>query len=542
MTSGSALEGAQQAYVQQAWTSAFEQFMKADTEASLHPEDMELMATAAFLTGRDAECDAAWTRAHEAFLERGDPIRAARCAFHLGFGMINRGEFAPAMGWFGRAQGLLDEIDEDCVERGYLLLPMAIPMVDMDPQASLGIFVRAAEIGQRFLEADLMATALVGQGRALLRLGRVSEGVAMLDLGMVSLTAGELSAALTGNLYCTVIEGCFEILDLRRAQEWTEALTRWCEAQPDLVPYRGQCLIHRAEIKQMRGSWLEAIEEVNSARDRLGEHPVQARAQYTLGELHRLLGNFDEAEGAFREASRRGFDPQPGLALLRLAQGQPETARASIVRAADEAHTPSKKALLLPALVEIALASGDPTTARGAADELVELVVPLETQVFRATAEQAQGAVLLAEGQPRSALERLRQACADWTDLDVPYEVARARSLIGLALHNLGDRDGEQMELDAALGLFRELGAAADVRRLEELAALGSESGPVGGLTPRELEVLRLIATGKTNRAVAADLVLSEKTVARHVANIFTKLGVTSRSAATAFAYENDLV
>ncbi len=535
------LEGGRASFQRQEWTNAFTQLLAADREAPLEPDDLELLANAAFLIGKDAESDDAWTRAHEELLARGNPIRAARCAFYLGFGLINRGEFAPAMGWFGRAQKVLDETGADCVERGYLLLPLAIPMVDMDPEASLATFVQAAQIGERFVEADLMATAVVGQGRALLRLGRVREGVAMLDQGMVALTAGELSASLTGNLYCTVIEGCFEILDMRRAQEWTAALSRWCESQPDLVPYRGQCLIHRAEIMHMKGAWLEAVDEVNRARETLGEHPVQGLAHYALGEIHRLRGDFNEAEDAYREANRRGREPQPGMALLRLAQGQEEAAKASIVRAAQEANTTSTKAKLLPALVEIALASNDVVAARGAADELSEIVVPLESQVLHAAAEQAQGAVLLAEGEPRAALERLRVACAGWADLDVPYEVARARALIGVALRDLGDHDSEQMELDAALSVLRELGAAPDIVRLEKLSGR-AYPGSAGGLSPRELEVLRLIAAGKTNRGIATELVLSEKTVARHVSNIFTKLGLSSRSAATAFAYENDLV
>ncbi len=538
----SALELARASFERSEWTKAFEQLTAADQQESLEPADLELLASAAFLIGKDSESDSAWTRAHEALLARGDKIRAARCAFKLGFGLINRGEFAPAMGWFGRAQGLLDETGTDCVERGYLHLPIAIPMVDMDPEASLATFAQAAEIGQRFEEPDLMATAVVGQGRALLRLGRVREGVAMLDQGMVSLTAGELSAALTGNLYCTVIEGCFEILDMRRAQEWTTALTRWCESQPDLVPYRGQCLIHRAEIMQMKGSWLEAIDEMHRANEWLGEHPVRALAYYELGEIHRLCGEFSEAEESFREANRRGREPQPGLALLRLAQGQLDTAKASIVRAAEEANPISTKAKLLPALVEIALASNDPATARQAATELSEIVIPLESQVLRAAAQQAQGAVLLAEGEPRAALEHLRGAYTDWADLEVPYEVARVRALTALALRDLGDYDGEQMEMDAALSILRELGARSDVARLEALTAIDPDAKGVGGLSPRELEVLRLVAAGKTNRSIATELVLSEKTVARHVSNIFTKLGISSRSAATAYAYEHDLV
>jgi DNA-binding CsgD family transcriptional regulator len=349
---------------------------------------------------------------------------------------------------------------------------------------------------------------------------------------------------VVGDVYCTVLEGCQELFDLRRAREWTAVLTAWCAAQPDLVPYRGQCLLHRAELLQLRGAWPEAMEEARQAAARFLEptgHPAAGAAAYQEAELHRLRGEPAEAEEAYRRASRWGREPQPGLALLRLAQGEDAAAQAAIRRALDEAGDRPDRARLLPAFVEIALAGGDVPAARGAAEELAGAAQELGAPLLRATAAAAEGEVLLAEGDARGALAALRAAWTAWQELEAPYEAARARVGIGLACRALGDRDSAAMELDAARWAFQRLGAGPDLARLAVLAG-DSPAGAAGGLTAREVEVLRLVATGRTNRAIAAELVLSERTVDRHVSNILTKLGVPSRAAATAWAYEHRLV
>jgi len=292
------------------------------------------------------------------------------------------------------------------------------------------------------------------------------------------------------------------------------------------------------------GAWPEALEEARRAAARFLEpagHPAAGAAAYQEAELHRLRGGLAEAEDAYRRASRWGREPQPGLALLRLAQGEGAAARAAIRRALDEAGDRPDRARLLPAFVEIALAAGDLPAARGAAGELAEAAGELDAPLLRATAAAADGEVLLAEGDPRAALAALRAAWAGWQELEAPYEAARARVGIGLACRALGDRDSAAMELDAARWAFQRLGAAPDLARLEALAGDGP-AAPPGGLTAREVEVLRLVATGRTNRAIANELVLSERTVERHVSNILTKLGVPSRAAATAWAYEHRLV
>ena len=374
--------------------------------------------------------------------------------------------------------------------------------------------------------------------------GRVAEGLGLLDEAMVAVTAGEVSPVVCGIVYCGVILACEEVYELRRAQEWTAALTRWCEQQPDLVSFRGRCLVHRAQLKRLHGDWPAALDEARIAGERFAQamNPgAIARAWYLQGDVQRLTGRFEEAEDAYREASRLGLEPQPGLALLRLAQGDPHASAAAIRRAVAEATDPAARAGLLPAFVEIVLAADDLDAAREACDELDEIASGYGTDLLRALAAQARGAVELAAGDANAALVKLREACRAWQELEAPYELAVARVLLGRARRLVGDEDGFDLELDAARAIFEQLGAAPSVAAVAGLAGQDDE-GEAHGLTSRELEVLRLVAKGRSNREIASALVISEHTVARHVQNIFTKLGVSSRTAAGAFAFEHELV
>jgi DNA-binding CsgD family transcriptional regulator len=544
MTAAEALARGRESFGQRAWADAFAGLSAADAEIPLEPGDLERLATAAYLLGRDDDSTDLWERAHHELLSGGDAERAARCAFWLAVGLLDRGEIAPGSGWIARASRLLDEGEHDCVEQGYLLLPVARQRVlEGDCATAYATSGQAAEIGERFGDLDLVMLARSVQGRALIGQEKTAEGMTLLDEVMVAVMADAVSAMAAGLVYCSVIDACQESFDLRRAREWTAALTHWCESQPDLLAYTGQCLVHRAEIMQLHGEWPDAVDAAQQACERFlrRPHPAAGAAVYQQAEVHRLCGEIAKAEQAYRQASRWGREPQPGLAQLRLAQGQVDAAQAAIRRVVDEAQDRVTRSRLLPAHVEIMLAAGDVHAARAAADELSEIADDAGAPLLRAFATHAQGAVRLAEADARAALAVLRPAWRAWQELEVPYEAARVRVLIGLACQQLGDEDTAEMELDAARWVFQQLGAVPDLARAQALARK-APARPAGGLTARELEVLRLVAAGKTNRVIAADLFLSEKTVARHVSNIFTKLDLSSRAAATAYAYEHDLI
>ncbi|HXV33835.1 MAG TPA: helix-turn-helix transcriptional regulator [Gaiellaceae bacterium] len=541
----SALEQGREAYARRAWKESYEQLSRADGDSPLAAGDLELLAVAAYMLGRDDESRALLERAHHLYVEAGETLRAVRCAFWIGMSLALGGETGPAGGWLGRAQRLLDRDGRDCAERGYMLLPLAFRQeAGGEWEAAAATAARAAEIGQRFGDDDLFALAAQVQGHVLATHGRVGEGLPLLDEAMVAATSGAESPIVTGIVYCGVILACVETYEVRRAQEWTEVLTRWCAEQPQLVAFTGRCLIHRAEILQHRGDWPHALEEARQAGERLVQglnRPATAQAFYRQGELHRLRNDVAAAEKAYRAASRHGFEPQPGLALLRLAAGRADAAAAAIRRSLGETGDRSRRAGLLPAFVEIMLAVGDVEAAREACRELEQVSAEYGSAMLAAAAANAWGAVRLADGDPAGALGDLRRASHGWQELEAPYEAARTRVLLAQACRELGDADSAVLELEAARQTFGDLGAVSEGARVSEL--LG-EAGArdAHGLTRRELEVLNLVSEGLSNREIAGALVISEHTVARHLQNIFRKLGVSSRTAASAFAHEHDLV
>ncbi|HSC90503.1 MAG TPA: LuxR C-terminal-related transcriptional regulator [Gaiellaceae bacterium] len=537
------LEQGRAAYARRSWKEAHESLTRADEAGALGAPDLELLAVSAYMLGRDDEAWALLERAHHAYLDAGETLPAVRCAFHIGLNLSLRGETGPGGGWLGRAQRLLDRERRECAEHGYMLLPVALRQEAAgDWEAATATAARMAAIGERFADDDLFALGAFTQGRFMVVHRRMADGLRLLDEAMVAATSQAGLPIVTGIVYCGVVLTCVETYDVRRAQEWTEVLTRWCEQQQDLVAFTGRCLVHRAEIMQLRGDWGDALAEAQRASERLVaglNRPATAQAFYRQGELHRLRGDFDAADEAFRAAVRHGLEPQPGLALLRLQQGRADTAAAAIGRVLGETVDRPGRAGLLAAAVEIRLGRDERADARAACVELQELADEYGSEFLAAAAAHARGAVLLAEGELADALVALRRAARGWQELEAPYEGARTRALIALACRALGDGDSATQELEAARDTFAELGAAPDVARVDALLA-GGVPGALG-LTSRELEVLRLVAKGSSNREIAGALVISEHTVARHVQNIFAKLGVSSRTAAGAFAHEHHL-
>jgi ATP/maltotriose-dependent transcriptional regulator MalT len=533
-----------EAYRRHAWRDAYDALSIAAQTAPLEAEDLWQLAFAAHLIGHDDEFLAVLEKAHHAHLDSGNDLRAARCAFWIGFRLFARGEGARGSGWIGRASRLVERAETECVERGLLMLPMIHQSLGGgDYDAAFSMAANAVEIGERFREPDLVALALHLQGRALLGQTRVDEGLALLDEAMVGVSAGEVSPLVSGLVYCSTIGACRKVYAMRQVQEWTEALSAWCERQPDLGIFNGECLVYRAEIMQMHGAWSAALDEARKAREsfaRREESVPLSLAYYLEGEIHRLLGQSDAAEKAYRNASRLGREPHPGLALLRLAEGKADVAAASIRRALSETRDPLQRARLIPAHVEISLAVGDVAEARTVSDELEKIAETYPTSVLGVLVEHVRGEVSLFGGDAATALVSLRRAAQGWIALAAPYEAARARLLLGSACRALGDDDSAALDFEAARVEFERLGAAVDLEKIYSYARSESPA-PAHGLTARELEVLGLVARGKSNKRIAADLAISEKTVARHVSNIFGKLGISSRSAATAYAYENDL-
>ena len=541
MTTTQALNQGRELLREQEWSAAFSTLTAPDVAPFLGPIDLEGVAKAAYLLGNESDGSEFYRRAHEEFLNLGQEKDAARCAFWVGFMLLINGELAVGTGWLSRADRLLAS-QPDCCEKGYLLLPVGYREAHGgDPAVAHSAFVSAGEIGNRFGDKDLVTMALQGQGRSLIRQGEIARGVTLLDEAMVGVTAGEVSPIVAGAVYCSVIEGCSEIFDLRRAREWTTALEKWCLSQPDIVPYRGHCRVRRAEILQLEGAWPDAMDEAVQASEWLSKprpRPEVGAALYCKAQLHRFRGEFAEAEEAYSQAAQ--WDrTQPGFAQLRLAQGQLDAANAAIRRIAEEVQGSMNRARMLDAYVEIVLAVNDVAAARGAADELSEIAGQYQAPLLLALSSRAVGVVLLAEQDARRALSFLRQSWTTWCDLDAPFEASRTAVLTALACRALGDEDAAKTELTAARKVFEKLGAVPDLIRTE---ALLNTKSAAGGLTSREVEVLRLIASGLTNRAIAEKLHISEKTVARHVSNIFVKLDLPSRSAATAYAYQHDLV
>lgn len=537
------LERARLAYERRDWAVAYEELSAAaDESGALGADELLALATAAYLVGNDDACIRALQRGYRLQVDGANPLGAVRFAFWLGMVHNVRGEGAVGNGWAARAERLLEDQPEDVVERGYLRIHEFYRYLGQgDFVGALRVGTEIAEAARRFHDPDLLAQGLVCQGRLLMYSGRVPEGLALLDEAMVGVAAGEVSPIFAGNVYCAMIEGCQEVLDFGRASAWTTALTRWCDTQPDLVPYTGQCAVHRGQILRLHGAFGEALEEFNNACRRYAAAGSQAAAGLALsecGDVLRIRGDYLAAEAAYDEAAGFGFEPQPGRALLLLARGRTPAAVAAVRRLLAETGDQVHRSRQLPAAVEVLIAGGHVDDATTAAVELNGIAESFGCAGLRAIAAYSMALVALESNEPDRALPEARAAMQLWNGLQAPYEVARAKVLVGRAFRLLGDEDSATAELTSAVRTFTELGAAPARQDAEKL--LHREIA--GGLTGRELEVLRLVASGNSNTEIAHRLVLSDKTVARHLTNIFTKLDVPSRTAAAAYARDHDLL
>jgi DNA-binding CsgD family transcriptional regulator len=529
---------ARELHAQSRWTEACEQFAAADRSEPLDADDLERYAEAAQILGRGDEAIQLLRRAFNLRIDAGEVDQAITSAFWLFQALIINAEFARARGWAAQVRRSMPDVDN-----GWFLFTEAYFLIaagDYDQAAQL--LARAADMGSRRHEIDLIAFATTVWGRALIKAGRLREGLSRLDEAMLPVVERDTSPRATSMMYCSAIATCHEAREFGRAREWTHALGAWLDSLPRLGgAYFGNCRIYRAYLICLRGSWREALQEVAFVCDDLSGNYGQliaGHAHYQLAEIHRLLGN-REAETSYHRAAELGGQTQPGLSLLRLTQGEVDKALLGIRRALAETQGQLERFDLLTAAVTIMLAAGDIDAARQATAELAGIAAVYTTPGVQAELAAARGAVALSEGDPAAALRLLRSASMCWREIDAPHAVAKVSVLIGMACRALGDEDAAQMELEAARATFARLGARPDLQRVEELL---HPTQAVGPLSAREIEVLRLVAAGRTNHAIAAQLFLSERTVHRHISNIFDKLGVHSRTAAASYAIHQDIV
>ena len=538
MTADQGLEEAREAFAHRDWVTAREMFLAA---RELSTDDVADLASACWWLGLADENVSANEEVHRRSLHDGAPARAALAAVEIGFCEMLRGHEDIGAGWFARARRLLDDAPE-APERGFLLVIDAYVAVDSGDLASAeDLATRVLELGDRHENTTLQALGLFLCGSLAIRRGDHAVGLRLLDEAMLPVRAGDVQPEWAGNLYCSMMQLCYEFGDLPRAQWWTTVTEQWCHGYAPAVIFSGICRVHRVQLFQVQGEWDRAEEEARRAAADLRDLDivVAAEAHYRLGEVCRLRGDLAAAESAYRSAHALGRDPAPGLALLHLRRGHVRVAASALDAALAAAGTPPGRAPLLAARTEVALADKEPRVAARCTDELGRLAEEHASPGWRAEARRWQGAVLLARGKPADAVPALREACGLWQRIGAPYEVARIRLDLAEALDALGDLDTADWERDGAAVLLERLGARRDLDRLH---AHSRGRRAAGELSVRELEVVAAIADGISNREAAGRLQISERTVARHLANVYAKTGVSSRTAAVAWARERGLL
>jgi ATP/maltotriose-dependent transcriptional regulator MalT len=513
-------------------------------EPAAEADRLDLLAEAAWWLGRLDECIDARERAYRAFEQLGDHRRAGQCAVWLYEHHCQRARPAIASGWLQRARRAL-EGDPECVEHGALLLREAeLAHGDGRLDEAAEFAERALVLGRELGSPDVEAEALQTIGRVLVDAGRIEPGLAHLDEAMLLAVEGRLGPYSTGKVYCSLISACEDVGDLRRAAEWTDATTKWAQQHP-LAIFPGICRIHRALVLERQGALVDAEREATQAcAELLVSHLPNAAAAFAeVGDIRRRLGDFDRAEEAFARAEELTGAACAGTALLRLAQGRVEAAARIMTECmSEQSSNRLARARLLPAAAQIAVAAGDLAGADASVRDLESTAEAFDIPMLHAMASLARGRVQLAEHEAAMACTTLRDALRRWQELEVPYEVATTRTVLGQALRDAGDEDAAQESFAVARALFAQIGAHLDASGVDGAGTVDEPPRLPGGLTAREVEVLRLIAEGMSNKEIAAALYLSVKTVSRHLSNIFTKIGVSSRAAATAFAFEHDLM
>ncbi len=532
-----AIQAARAAYDRGAWADATELFLTADAEMELDLDDLEALVWAAGISAQDRVMLDGLERLYGYFSANGNHVECARTAFWCGLRNMLIGEVGLASGWLRRAAKHAEQTAPDCVQRGYLLLPRVyLHRGKGDYETAIELANEAIAIAENGGDPDLIAMACSLKGCILFRLGRVEEGYVPIDEAMLLANSRRLSPVVCGVVYCEIVASCCRVLEMVRAREWTSILTDWCQRNPQAKAFNGVCQVHRAEVLQLEGHWVEAFEEAERAGDGLigtAEHTAMASAAYRRGEILRLRGEFDKSDAEYRLAGEIGIDPQPGLALLRLAQGRREEAIAGIRRAVETAGDLPRKAALLPAGIEIFIACGDLDVAERLCSEMSEIAERFGTEILARVADQGRASLAVARGEFSDAVPSLIRARRYWSEFGAPYLVARLRVDIGRACAELGDTESAEREFGAAEKIFQDLGAAPDLARVLEMRA-SSKPVAADNLTARERQVLALVADGGTNREIANELNISPKTVNRHVENILGKLGVSSRAAAVA--------
>lgn len=533
------LTEAQAAHRRHDWRTAYALFSEVRSTTRLATDDLRALGEAAWWLGLIRETLEICEEAHQRYLEENRFEQAAMVAIDTGFHWFLRGQPDIGSGWINRARRLLEDLPP-CVGHGFLVWVEANERAATgDAEGAVAQVPRLVRMANDLGAPVLASLGLALEGELLVRQGDTERGFGLLDEAMLPVLAGRVPPDMAGNLYCQMMSLCHHLADVPRARRWTETTESWAESFASAVMFMGICRIHRSQLLRLAGAWDEAARASALAAAELADLNAEAvaEAQFELGEIHRLRGDHPTARRCYAAATALGRDPEPGASLLLLAEGRSEDALAALRQRLAEVDDPFARARLLRAQVDAAFVHGDAACVATAADELSAIADTFRTPGFKAWADTARGTSLILGGDPRAALVALRTALACSLSMGATYDVAVCRLLVARALEASGD-PAAHAERATALTALGALGAVVP----PGWEASAAPALPPGGLTPREAEILLAVADGLSNREVAAHLVISEKTVARHLANVYLKIGVGSRTAAAAWARRNGLM